>query len=406
MRVTTTLRAMPRVAIAICVTIAGAAIMTACKGEPPHQRGLEGGLPVLRVSDKPTLVIGDNGTPERAFSGVSARELPSGDIIIGDQGSMTVRVFARDGHVVRRLARRGHGPGELSGTFLLTTCGDTVFTLGQPPGSSPLVNVYNASHGFESSFLPHAATGAMFTPISCLSTGQLLVSRGRPMMMFRKPPEPGTLMPDTVRFGLFSGRSTNSRGLIEWVAPVIHRWLVVYPWRHGPIPAALAPFRLGPVVSVVASGDRVWIVDGGSGVVRGLDGAGHALVIDTLPLKPTPFDGTALRQARHRSLRGASTALDTARVEATFDPSVRPPTMPVASGALAGANGNLWVRLFNLDDSAPPDYLMLNRVGQAVARVSLPTGLDVQQIGSHFVLGVERDSLGVESVVEYGIVRR
>ena len=64
------------------------------------------------------------------------------------------------------------------------------------------------------------------------------------------------------------------------------------------------------------------------------------------------------------------------------------------------------VRLFDLDDEAAPRYLVLDRDGREVGRATLPTGLEVQQIGTDFVLGIRTDSRGVESVHEHALQRR
>ena len=89
-----------------------------------------------------------------------------------------------------------------------------------------------------------------------------------------------------------------------------------------------------------------------------------------------------------------------------FDPSLLPRTMPLVSTAYAGADGEVWVRLFDLDEkTAPQRFVVVNRDGAEIAQATLPTGLDVQHIGRDFVLVVRRDSVGVESVLEYALQR-
>ena len=358
--------------------------------------------PGFVVSPEPVLVIEDDGSPEKLFSRISARRLPDGDVVVGDAATADLVVFGREGQLVRRLARRGRGPGELEGEFALTTQGDTIYALGRPPMSAPDVNVFVGQQGFLTRVRPEAANARVVTVLDRLATGEFVVQRGLSAAAFWTVPEPGMLIPDTVVYGLLP----TSGGSVRWLPTVIRGTYVSFPWQLGRSTTSLTPYPLGPATVMVASSDRLWLIkaDGGDFVAH--DGAGRRVATGRLPLDPRPFDQAEVGRARDRVLATATRGLDSAKARAMFDPALLPRTMPVLSGAHAGPDGEVWIRLFDLDDEAAPRYLVLDHVGREVGRATLPTGLEVQQIGTDFVLGIRTDSRGVESVHEHALQRR
>ena len=354
------------------------------------------------VSPEPVLVLEDDGSPEKLFSRISARRLPGGEVVVGDAATGDLVIFGREGQLLRRLARRGRGPGELEGEFALTAQGDTIYALGRPPMSPPDVSVFAADRGFLSRVSPEAANARVVTVLDRLATGELVVQRGLAAAAFWTVPEPGTLVPDTVVYGLLPASGDS----VRWLPPVIRGTYVSFPWRLGRSTTSLAPYPLGPATVMVASSDRLWLIkaDGGDFVAH--DGAGRQVTAGRLPLDPRPFDQAEVRRARDRALATATRGLDSAKARAMYDPALLPRTMPVLSDAHAGPDGEVWVRLFDLDDEAAPRYLVLDRDGREVGRATLPARLEVQQIGTDFVLGIRNDSLGVESVHEYAFRRR
>lgn len=363
-------------------------------------------LPRYEVSERPVLVLAEDGSEEKLFSRISARRMPTGEVIVADQGASSVHAFGRDGRLLRTLARRGDGPGELNGDVRLTSRDDTIFTFGRPPMSPPDVNVFLAGRGFLSRSRPRADSARMLTVFDRLSTGHLVVRRGTVFKILNSAPEIGSLIPDTAVYGLFSAREAETGGDVVWLPPVVLQWYFVYPWRGSRLRSGMGPYVLGPTTMMVASGNQVWLIDGDSGQLRAFDGRGQEVIARRLSLKPQPFDRTLLGQRHARELASATRALDSAKVEAMYDPDLLPATMPVFSAAHAGPDGELWLRLFDLEDTAPPRFVVVDRNGAEIAQATLPPNLEVQQIGIDFVLGVRVDSLGVPSVLEYALRRR
>jgi hypothetical protein len=362
------------------------------------------GLPALGISGEPVLTLKDDGTPEKQFSGISVRRMPTGDIVVADQATSAIHLFARDGALRSTLARAGDGPGELRGPVLITSHADTIFTFGQPPMSPADVNVFIAANGFHSRSRPSAAGVNVLTVVDRLSTGELVVRRGSVFRALNAAPELGTLVPDSIVLGLFSSSRGREPGTVVWFAPLIRHWMHAYPWRSGgPLTTGLAPYTLGPKMMVVASGDRLWFIDGATGTLRAVDGAGQEVSVHSISISPDPYDRPAVDRARAQALAGATREIDSAKAVAMYDPKLLPPMQPLLSGAHAGAAGGLWVRLFDLDERAAQRFLVVDRDGREIGRATVAAGLSIQHIGSDFVLGVRRDSLGVESVVEHRI---
>ncbi|HEU4628259.1 MAG TPA: hypothetical protein VFS08_00885 [Gemmatimonadaceae bacterium] len=385
-----------------------AAALAACTHDDGAVDALAGsGLPGVTVDTAPVLVLADDGTPEKLFQHVSARRLPDGRVAVADHGALTINVFRPDGAFDTTLARRGGGPGELRGDFHLAARADTLFVLGRPMMSPADVNVFVARGGFLRRFRPevdNAPTG--LTLHDRLATGQFFVERGREFRVITRAPEQGRLIPDSISYGLLpTDAEGRTGGHVTWLPPVVRWWQFAYPWPNGPMPTAAARYPFAPRTLAVASGDRLWLIDTDSGRLRAFDGTGRQVVDARLTLEPAPLDAAALDRRRARELAAARRALDSSRVRAQYDPELLPARAPLVAEARAGADGELWLRLFDVDDAVAPRYVIVDREGRAIARATLPAGLDVQQIGRDFVLGVRRDSLDVERVVEYGLRR-
>lgn len=365
------------------------------------------GLPSYAVSEAPVLFLEEDGTPEKLFSRIAARRMPGGEIVVADQGTSAIHVFGRDGRVLRQLARRGDGPGELRGDFLLSSHGDTIFAFGRPLSSRREVSVFTAGQGFLSRIRPEAPNAPSgMVVLDRVSTGHFVVEWGRGFEILRSLPEAGTLTPDSVTYGLLPLSAGEERGDVLWLPAVIRGWRFGHERPNSRIATGLSAYTLGPTTQALASGDRLWLIDSDSGQLRALDGMGREVVATRLSLEPQPYDRERLERNRARELGAAARALDSSRVSTMYDPDLLPPTAPLLSAAYAGAAGEVWVRLFDLDGDAPQRFVVVDRDGAEVARATLPAGLEVQQIGADFVIGIRRDSLGVESVHEHALRRQ
>ena len=82
-----------------------------------------------------------------------------------------------------------------------------------------------------------------------------------------------------------------------------------------------------------------------------------------------------------------------------------PDVLPPYRRTLLDSEMNLWAEDFRVDAGDPYDWSVFDAAGTWLGRVSLPEGLRVFEIGSDYVLGGSMDSLGVERVEVYGLVK-
>jgi hypothetical protein len=380
-----------------------ATLTTACAAGSDGDDSIAG-LPAWTLSPEPILTLADDGSVARGFARALPARLPNGDLLLADVSSKELRVL-RDGALVTRLSRQGDGPGELQDLSRIAVAGDTIVVIPLPMVSRH-VSTYSAATGFLSRVRLRPAPGAPgFTPVGRLRSGEFLVEEGRGFRAINEVPPMGVLLPDSATIGLFRPGPDDSTGTMIPIGR-FRRWhRVAHPVKDLPIPFSMALFSIGPTTAWTASGSLLWIADAETGVVRAFDGAGTQVVIDTLPIPAQPFDDAALQRAREAELAAAQNETQRAGVEAVYDPSLRPATMPRFDAILAGHDGELWVRLYRPDPGPTRDYLVVSRSGQAVARVSVPSELVIHQVGADFILGVRRDADGVETVVEYRLTR-
>lgn len=359
---------------------------------------------LFSVSGAPTLEIEDDGSAARQFTNVLTRRLPGGDIVVGDPDGRYIRVFDRTGRPRPALARPGNGPGELPGAFRMSTSGDTVFAFGQPPSSVSGVGAYLSPRGFLRTMPISTAAGASVVVVDRLLGGQLLVRRGSGGRVLNRAPDLGTLVPDTAVFGILS-RADDSNAVL-WLAPVVGQWNYPHRWPRGPLATTISPYPFRAATFVLTSADLVWIVDGGTGDARAVNGSGRQVLAVRLSGEKKSFDRSMTSARQRKMLVSAKRAMDSARAEAVTDTRLLPASMPLVDAAVAGADGEVWLRRYSIDEDTPRMFVVLDRRGSLLGEVRAPSGFELQHAGRDFLLGIRRSEDGLVTIVEYRLSRR
>ena len=128
--------------------------------EAGPQRLLDSGLEMVQHDDLATygrpllaaeqlLAIGEEGgAPEYSFGEVAGLELmPNGTIAVLDGQAAEIRTFAPDGSFIRKIGRRGEGPGELSGELSLAVVAVGPREFAVPDIMTQTLNVYSLEGG-------------------------------------------------------------------------------------------------------------------------------------------------------------------------------------------------------------------------------------------------------------------
>lgn len=357
------------------------------------------------VSSAPTVILADDGSPERQFTRVFVRRMPSGRLVVGEPEAGRIRIFGRDGRVAQVLARKGNGPGELPGPFTLSSFRDTVLAFGQPPFSPAGVYSFSETAGYAGQLRPDVFGGLSVFVVDRLLSGQYLVRRGSAIRgVLRAAPETGKLFPDSVTYGVLSFKARDS-ATVNWLAPVVQQWSFAHPWPGGPLATALSPYLFAPRTFVVASGDRFWVVAADDGTLRSYEPTGVSAASTRLSGSARPFDARSLDARLTESLAEAIRPLDSARVIAMFDRALLPPMMPLVSAAVPGPDGEIWLRRFNPALTAPQEFVVVDRNGREIAEALVPPEVEVQQVGSDFLVGVRTLVDGTLAIVEFALRR-
>ena len=82
-----------------------------------------------------------------------------------------------------------------------------------------------------------------------------------------------------------------------------------------------------------------------------------------------------------------------------------PDSIPNVDDLLVDDEGMVWVGSYRADPAAPRLYHVYDSEGPFLARVTMPAGVEVLEVGTGHVLGITRDELDVERVVLLNLIR-
>jgi len=175
-----------------------------------------------------------------------------------------------------------------------------------------------------------------------------------------------------------------------------------------------------PVAMARAAGDRIFYGDGEDFEVRIRSQAGPAvrqadgtrdeeeLGEETVirldrPARELAEEELEEYKARHLARRRAP---ERQRIhQRMMDVTPFPEQLPAYESFELDAEGNLWVASYLWPPEGPRTWFVLDPEGVSLGTVITPAGLRVTDIGSDYVLGVSRDSLGVERVQVYSLLK-
>jgi hypothetical protein len=351
-----------------------------------------------RIAAQPSVSIGlDEGEEPYLLSRVfSARRLPSGEIVVGNSDSGQLRFFNASGKFVRTAGRRGAGPGEFSELSSLMLCNIPGDELLVADGGLRRMHVFTITGEYKRSFTFQHAPGASSPGLrSCFADGSMLTLN---VPVARLGGDPGTLIPGTMQYYRYGtdGKSVAKLAEVPDRTRLVHQ---VGNITHYPY----IPFT---PESYAAAGARVTYVNHGGGAFverHAADGKLEAIVRWQSPRTRTSsvygrYTSTSLEQMNERS-RAQYTAFYARKLP-------MPDLVPVVGHMIVDELEHLWVKRYQMPWDTIPTYEIFDPNGRWLGHVSVPPRLDVYQIGRDFVLGRQRDELGVERVVVYPLARR
>ncbi|MFG1691570.1 hypothetical protein ACGF5M_05410 [Gemmatimonadota bacterium] len=350
--------------------------------------------PLWTVAEVPILVIGEeDGDEPFLFARIRGTvPMPNDGVAVADGLSREIRYFDGGGRHLHTAGGEGSGPGEF--TRLRNAFGYLGDSIAATNAMGGAVSVFSAGGEWGRSATCQPASDSLSGLFveGALKGGAFLVramkqfqTEGPTIGYHREPsvyqicsPE-GAAGPALAELPDLEFETLNQEG----------RWMSF-------------PLEMGRKAIFVIVGNEVLV-----GVTDRLElwryGAdGELNGILRVEVSPTPMNDDMRTQWIEHTLEAVDDPETARQTRQRYRDRIWPDSLPVFSDLKADSEGNLWVRKFAPDYlEGPSDWWVFSPDGSFLARATLPESLQVRAIGSHFVIGVMADELGVERVYRH-----
>ncbi len=347
--------------------------------------------------------IGSLDDPEQALtSPVWMAVGPNGHLYIGQSQAGQIWQYDPDGHLVRRIGRKGEGPGEFNLLLTLGTLGDTLYASDYALGRVSLFSLDGTHLNTIALVLePRHESEYPTPPYLLLPGGSALVS---PASRFSGA---GTSHPRSL---VRIDRSGEPLNVLHTYSAPTHLNI-----RIGPRSATMQrPLSDYPFTAAMTDGSRMVVVDRSAA-----SGAGDA----EFRLTEVTLGGDTMRISAHpyRPIRvpvavGDSIMADLVRrmaprlggqgaVERAVHAAFRLPEFypPVAS-AIYSDDSHLWIAREDRPEHTTRRWEVYSE-GQRIAELTLPRKLQVHLVRGERLWSVEQDEYDIPYIVRYRIDR-
>jgi hypothetical protein len=362
-----------------------------------------------------------NGSIAQLGMPQAATLAPNGHVMVFDYKGSQIKEFDAQGSFLRAIGRPGVAAGEFRNVHSLGFLGDTLWasdvdanrvTLFPPGARSPIgfaMRYPPARLGDNGQFVSGLQSS---TPLAMLTSGVGVAQSA--LLFLGQEPIPLDLPAPIVLL-------RRDGSIADTVAsPVIHHgrdlmldvklpngskgggFIVDQPFEAGPFWGARPDGRglailEAPIVAPSTVADAAF-------TVRTTDSTGRIVRSRSYSYQPVPVT-TQVRD-------GAVRAVVARAFEADAEQQVRaamvvPAFMPPVTALVAGRDGSIWIRREAVGNTAirGGTWNVIDPAGTLVAVVTMPTDLWVLYADMDQLLGVERDTAGIQSVVRYRVVR-
>jgi hypothetical protein len=346
----------------------------------------------------PTISIGtDVGEePYELHRVMGARRLSDGRIVVVNQGSQHIRFYDQSGKFLTQAGRKGQGPGEFSAAFYLWVLpGDTIWVGNSPPWQ---YLIFGPDGTWKRTVTPNPRDENSPEVMNVLDNGRMVLAEriiglrnatGFTMkhLTIVLHEADGTLI-DTI--GVYPNGRTGNMGENPsgpWLSPLFESF-----------------------ARASAAGSKV-VVGHGSVPELFIYDAADSLRLERVVRWTTP-DRTITPEAvaaERKRIREEYPNLEPAMFRMMIEPQIREDrpvadVFPAFAGVAIGRDGRIWVREYPTPDRASSRiYLVFDPDGRFVCRADMPAFDNVVDFGSDYLLAHDRDSLGVERVLQFPI---
>jgi hypothetical protein len=324
--------------------------------------------------------------------------LADGRIVVANAGSHELRFFDGEGVYLRSVGREGSGPGEFQRMSWLRVLGED--SLAVFDASLRRVSLFGTDGGFGRTFL--VASPGEQQPrfaLGMFDDGQVLVMALN--ILGSQIAEGYQRRTDTYevysREGEFVSRIGGFRGQESFIRTGTE--------GGGRFIAFMAiPFGRSPVFATAGNAVVYGSSDTYEFAVYARDGTIERIVRAPHPARPvTEADYRRYVDQEVEEAEGETRRSD---IESRLRELPRAQTMPAYDELVVDAAGNIWVRDFEVERSAPRAWTVFDAQGRMLGPVTVPAGLRIRQIGDDYLLGTWRDDFDVEHVRLYRLEKR
>jgi hypothetical protein len=306
-------------------------------------------------------------------------------------GEAAVLVFTREGRFVRRIGRRGGGPGEFSMPMRLGWRGDSLWV---SDGGRPRVQFFTRDGALLRGETP---TGpGYFLPLADLFWLADLPQGTMPRS------GAGPLRPIVIARGSTAGR-------LDTVAWMASRGRIVRVVGRSGRAVFLSPMAENAWVAIAPDGSGLFIIETDTSHsdrlrVRKLSARGSVLwdtSIQYEPIRSTSQWYEAQIRPHIRTLANESGIAEASIRRAMPRPTYLP---PIRDGVATSAGG-LWLRRV-VPERSPSLFIALDTLGRVHAHIEGPQGLRVLRVENDRALGLLRTEMGSDVIVVYRVRAR
>ena len=341
--------------------------------------------------------IGAQGGEEayQLFRVYSALRLDNGSIVVANSGTHELRFYDGQGAFLRATGRSGEGPGEFSEYSSMrmhrTPSGEIAVE-----DNDVRFHLFDVTGDFRRTVRldpgPSGTRAFLTGPLSDGSWVALL-----PGGAFRG--QPGEVVTGQFRYARYSVEGEQGRVLLT-----THDRPRYVHQAYGVVHYPYIPFAAEQLVAT--RGATLLALDGAKSEIRILDTLG--LLRDLIRwTRPAP---TRTASVYHRYVEADLQGSDPQqrRLDEDFYNTSGlpiPEYVPAYQTILVDREGTVWLERFRLPWEESPVWDLVDQHGRWLGPVRTPDGLRIYDVGDDYLLGLERDSLGVEQVVLFHLKR-
>ncbi len=354
--------------------------------------------PAFVLDSAPMVDIGeglDDDPDYQLFQVTAAVRRGDGSVVVANRGSGELRIYDAEGTFVRRIGRKGQGPGEFEQLHWVGLVdGDTILTYDF--SGRRLSRFTPAGEYVGSLVLGGANTASFVTPLGMLDDGRIVANGGgnvftgesmsgisRDTMTIVIAGVDGAVQ-DTLTRVIGGERSVKTGG------------------SGGNRSVMVTSLPYGRATTFGVRGDAIAVATADSYEIRLMDPSGATRRIVRRRVEPMPVTDDDMAVLREQQFSGDMPAEIRKMMEQQLAEAPRPEMMPPYSTIFLDRAERLWVREATHAREAAR-WAVYDREGALIAELRLPSRFRVTDAGEDYVLGILRDEDDLERVQMYRV---